>query len=261
MAKLSPHVRKWLTIVAVLATIVVVVLGVSMFSVYEATQRVPEFYHRAVSRPPEAEEEARDAFVAQAAALVSDLERSGPWQSLFTAEQINAWLALELARHYPGMLVGELHDPRIVIKKREATLACRYESGELAAVLSLEFDVYLHEPNVLAVRIRGARAGALPVPLAQVLDAINHAAAQLGLRIEWHKAHGDPVALVNFAEQGSSFGRFRLETVELHDGEVFLAGTAGSAAVPQRPGPTASREPDVDTQPVVGAAPKETLQK
>lgn len=261
MAKLPPRVRKWLTIVAVLATVVVVVLGVSMFSVYEATQRVPEFYHEAISRPPAAEEEARDAFVAQAAALVSDLDRSGPWQSLFTAEQINAWLALELARHYPGLLLGELHDPRIVIKKQEATLACRYESGELAAVLSLEFDVYLHEPNVLAVRIRGARAGALPVPLTQVLDTINHAAVELGLRIEWHKKHGDPVALINFAEQGSSFGRFCLETVELHDGEVFLAGTAGNAIPPARPAPTAALEADDEAHPVVGAVPKETLQK
>jgi len=261
MAKLPRTVRKWMMIAAVLATVVVVVLGVSMFSVYEATQRVPEFYHQAISRSPAAEESARDDFVAQAAALVSDLDRSGPWQSLFTAEQINAWLALELARHYPGLLLGDLHDPRIVINEREAILACRYESGELAAVLSLEFDVYLHEPNVLAVRIQGARAGALPVPLAQVLDAINHAAAELGLRIEWHKTHGDPVALINFADQGSSFGRFCLETVELHDGEVFLAGTAGSAIPNPRPGPTAALEADAKAHPVVGAAPKETVQK
>lgn len=260
MARL-PHVaRRSLLIVAVLATLVVVVLGVSMFSLYEATQRVPAFYHQAISRPPAAQQAARDAFVAQAAALASDLDRSGPWQSLFTAEQINAWLALELARHYPGLLVDDLHDPRVVIDQRRATLACRYDDGEMAAVLSLAFDVYLHEPNVLAVRIRGARAGALPVPIAQVLDNINHAAVELGLRIEWHKSHGDPVALIDFAQQGSSFGRFCLSSVELRNGAVYLAGTAGNA-VPAPAGPTVAGEHDASDQPLVGAAPKETLQK
>jgi len=48
MAKLPRTVRKWMMIAAVLATVVVVVLGVSMFSVYEATQRVTEFYHQAI---------------------------------------------------------------------------------------------------------------------------------------------------------------------------------------------------------------------
>ena len=126
---------------------------------------------------PQEQQEARDQFVVQATALASDLHRPGHWQSLFTADQINAWLALELATNYPDLLPDELQrsasfDPR----PNEATIACRYESGDMAAVLSLTVDAYLHEPNVLALRIRRARAGALPVPLAQVLDSISHAA-------------------------------------------------------------------------------------
>ena len=45
--------------------------------------------------------------------------------------------------------------------------------------LSLTIDAYLHEPNVLALRIRRARAGALPVPLAQVLDGMRLVLAEV----------------------------------------------------------------------------------
>jgi len=261
MAAIPRKVPRWLIIVAASISSLVVVMGVSLFSLYEASQRVPEFYHRALSRPAEVQQQARDAFVAQVAALASDLDHPGAWQSLFTADQINAWLALELTNHYPDMLQGDLSDPRLVIRDNEATLACRYESGEMAAVLSLSFDVHLHEPNVLALRIRRARAGNVPVPLAQVLENINHAARELKLRIKWSKSHGDPVMLIHFDERNPSSG-FRLETVELRDGEVFLAGSAGSPLQPPAPVTTAEVDPSAEEPQVeLSAAPKETRQE
>ena len=208
--------NKMLKIVAVLAAIVLVVFGVTAFSLYEASQQVPAFYRDAVSQDPDEQQEARDQFIAETTSLASDVHRARPWQHLFTAEQINAWLALELATNYPDLLLGELRDPRIEIGNREATIACRYDNGSMSTVLSLTVDAYLQEPNVLAVRIRRARAGALPVPLAQVLDAISHAARQLKLRLEWRKDHGDPVALVTFSPpRESQSTTVALQTIEL----------------------------------------------
>jgi hypothetical protein len=261
--------RRLLKIAAIVAAAVVIVAGVSLFSIYEASQQVPEFYRDAISRDPDDQEQARDEFVAQVTALASDLHRAGRWQSLFTSEQINAWLTLELAKNYPDLLPGELRDPRIAIRDNEATIACRHGIGEAASVLSLTVDVSLQGPNVLALRIRRARAGALPVPLGQVLDGISHAARQLNLRLEWRKTHGDPVALISFSRpQSADFEALKLQAIELRQGELFLAGTisrgdSSPSPVDLQPAaiPTARTEKSAGAQPLVGAAQKDTRQE
>ena len=260
--------RRTLKIGAVAAVALAVVVGATLYWLFEASQQVPDFYRKSVARAPEDQQEARDEFVAATTALASDLHRSGRWQHIFTTEQVNAWLALELATNYPELLAGEWHEPRIAIDEHEATIACRYENGTVSTVMSLSVDVYLHEPNVVAIRIRRARAGALPVPLAQVLDAVSQAARALKLRLEWRKDHGDPVALVTFAKPPDSQSEsVWLEAIELRKGELFVAGAmtrdlpkrlTGSDAIESHD--TKPEEPS-DTQPLIGAAAKETRQE
>jgi hypothetical protein len=264
-------VRRIVKITSIVAALLVVVGGL-LYGVYRASQRVPEFYHAAISVQPQDQGEARDEFVARATALAGDLNQDGSWQSLFTAEQINAWLALELAANYPEMLPGELRDPRIWLRENEATIGCRYQTGDLVTVLSLTFEAYLQEPNVVALRIRGARAGALPVPLGQVLDRISHAAQVLNLQLEWRKSHGDPVALVTLSQpRDTRDAPLSLETLELRDGELFVSGKSGDTkhekfdASPIVPEPlrvpTARRPSRKTSQPRVGTADKATRQK
>lgn len=263
MAELPLRMRRLIRIVAILAAIVLLVVGVSMFSLYEASQQVPDFYRDAVAREADEQTEARDRFVAQVASLVSDLHHPGRWQSLFTAEQINAWLALELANGFPELLPEGLSEPRISLRDSEATIACRYENSEVSTVLSLTFDAYLKEPNVLVLRIRRARAGALPMPLAQVLDAVSHAARELKLRLEWRKTNGDPVALITFAPSEDSSRSPRLQAVELRDDELFLSGVIGQKPEAETAALEPAAKPDepAEDQPVVGAVEKETRQE
>ncbi len=251
----------------IVATLVLVVTGIALVSVYRALRQVPEFYNAAGSIEPERQVEDRDAFVARATALASDLHAEGRWQSLFTAEQINAWLALELANNYPDLLPPELCDPRISLSKDAATIGCQYKTRELSAVVSVTLDAYLHEPNVVAVRIRHARAGTLPVPLGHILDSISHAAQQLNLRLEWRKSHGDPVALITLPPLHDGKSKpLRLDLLELRDGELFVAGEVGNPPLDTAPitpepirVPTAKKEaPD---QPRLGAVENDTLQK
>lgn len=257
-----------------LSVAVVAAVAIALFSIYQASRQVPEFYLESLALDDEHLIKARDEFVAQTTALASDLHRSGAWTSLFTAEQINAYLALELARSFPDLMPSDLEEPRIFIREHEATIACRYKGAEVDTVLSLTVEAYLQDTNVLALRIRRARAGALPVPLAQVLDAISRAAGQLDLRIQWRKSHGDPVALLTFPSARKSSDSFRLQAVELRDGAVFAAGSIGPEQLAARPSEAKSSEPAAkigepvpadesaaDDQPLIGAAEKETRQK
>jgi hypothetical protein len=243
--------------------------GAGLFLAYRAAQSVPEFYRAAITVPSEDQVVARDAFVARATALAGDLSAAGHWQSLFAADEINAWLALELARDYPEIVSGELRDPRIAISAGEATIACRYDNGSVSSVVSLSFEAFVQEPNVIGLRILRARAGALPIPLGQVLDNISLAARELNLRLEWRRWHGDPVALVTLPQQqGSGQAPWHLESLELREGELFVSGTVGKQKLDASPivpeplrVPTAEKEPPRSDQPVVGAAEKETRQK
>jgi len=262
-------VRRVVTITSLAAILVLAVAGSTLLAIYHASQRVPEFYLAAVALEPEMQQDERDAFIARAAALASDLNMEGRWQSLFTADEINAWLALELSTNYPDLLPAELRDPRISLVKNLATLGCQYKSGEIDAVVSVHFEAYLHSPHVVAVRIHGARAGSIPVPLGLILDGISHAARELNLRLEWRKTQGDPVALITLPPLSDKASEaLWLESIELRDGELFVAGTVGQPPLESSPivpeplrVPTAKLDDRDDDQPRIGAAPSETLQK
>jgi hypothetical protein len=260
-------VRRIVKITSLVTVAALLLVGIAVLLVYQAARSVPEFYQAAVAIEPQEQEDERDAFVARATALASDLHGQGRWQSLFTADEINAWLALELSTNYPDLLPAEMRDPRISITPEGATLGCHYKSGEIDSVVTVKFEAYLHSPHVVAIRVSHARAGALPVPLGLILDGISSVARDLNLRLEWRKAQGDPVALITLPPlSDSSRDSMRLDSIELRDGELFVAGTVGGSPLDSQPivaepliVPTAKK--DAKSQPRVGSAEKETLQK
>lgn len=219
--------------------------GVAVWSAFRATQQVPDFYREAIAQKPVVQKKASDEMLQSAAALVSDVRKPGHWQAVFSAEQINGWLAVDLLENYPEFLETELRDPRAEISDHSATLACRYTSPELSAVLSITFDVYLSSPNVVAVRLRRARAGALPVPLKEVLEGVSNAAMTVGLPLEWRQIDGDPVAMITIPPPHDQNDRIlELETIELRNGELYLAGNTTKQRKTNR-----SAEEPVDASP------------
>ncbi|MHC4180745.1 MAG: hypothetical protein ACYSWU_24865, partial [Planctomycetota bacterium] len=105
------------------------------------------------------------------------------------------------------------------------TLAGRLTRGGTTSVVTVTVEPYLPEPNVLAVRIRRARAGLVPMPLGEILHSFSEAAAQLDLRLRWRRADRDPVALISIPPPDQDGKRVQIETLKLGDGEIYLAGT------------------------------------
>ncbi len=255
-------------ITALVTVSLLLAAGIAVLLVYQASQSVPKFYQDAVAVNATEQFDERDSFVARASALASDLQNEGHWQSLFTSDEINAWLALELSGNYAHLLPPEIRDPRVSITSDGAALGCYYRTGEIDTVVSVKFEAYLHSPHVVAVRIRSARAGALPVPLGHILDGISHVARELNLRLEWRKSHGDPVALVTLPRLGEVPNEsLRLESIELREGELFVAGTVGRPMLEAGPVmaeplrvPTAQLDLDEES-PRIGARENDAFQK
>lgn len=217
--------RKWLRIGILLGCGVLLAACVTLVVIWKLSQQVPEFYSQALEVDPAEQEEASDQMLERATALASNVQQEGGWEALFTAEQINGWLAVDMVKNHPGLLPRSVSDPRVAIEPEQVTLACRFQQGQIDTVLSLTVDLYLSEPNVAAVRIRKARAGLLPLPLEKVLERAAETADRLELDVRRRQADGDPVILISIPERIEDGRLVRVERLRLGKGEVYLSGS------------------------------------
>ena len=121
-----------------------------------------------------------------------------------------------------------LSDPRVIIEADGVTLACRAAHAGVLAVVSLKVDVYLAEENVVAVRIRKARAGSLPWSLNKIVEGFTKSAARGNVRLSWRQADGDPLALIKVPQtRGAGKRRIRVTTLRLEEGRIIIGGSTG----------------------------------
>ncbi len=217
------------------ATVLVVALLICGLLLYRGTQHVPQFYEQSLQTEISPLEQAKrgDEFEREVLELHNDTARVGRWQAIFSDQEINAWLAVDLVQNHPRALPSDLVDPRVKITVDQVQVGCRYKGDPLEMVVSLEADAYLTDkPNQLAVRIRGVRAGVIPLPLKQFMDRITDVARGNGIQMLWAQQDGDPVALFQIPSSHKQFpGReLHIETLELRDGELCLAGRTERAA-------------------------------
>ncbi|MEN6407520.1 MAG: hypothetical protein ABFC77_13745 [Thermoguttaceae bacterium] len=220
---------RWISLILVVTAIVIVLI---VLGLYWAVGYEPAYYRNALVGDPAAMEQASDRMLQKTTALVSAVKKKGHWQVRFTTEQINGWLAVDRVRNHPKSLPPTLHDPRVVLDAHGITIACRYRKDGLETVLSMTFEPYLHEPNVVALRIIKARAGLLPAPLGPVIDHLSEAAEQLHFDLQWRRDGADPVALLSLPE-GGNHRIPHIETLRLSNGELFVAGTTASKKQPE----------------------------
>ena len=200
-------------------------VGLGILAFYLASQHVPAAYRRALDADPDEQVRASNETVRKALAI-SGASKHDKWHVRFSADEINGWLAVDMPKKHPELLPPEFSDPRVTITPQQMTLFCRYHGGSVNRVLSLTADAYVAEPNVVALRIRRARAGALPLPLGEILDQISQEARRQRFRLQWKKKQGDPVALIPIELQ--TFDKehvLRIEAVELRQDELYVSGT------------------------------------
>ena len=212
-----------------------------------ALRQTPDFYQAAVAVPMAQQEVAGQQFERNVLALHNDIQQNGEWKRVFSAAQINGWLAVDLPDKFPQSLPPSIHDPRVELAPRRLQVAFRYQGERLSTVVSLSLEVQLaDEPNTLAVRILQAQAGWVPIPLKDFLDQLSAAARRADLMLRWAQRSGDPVALITIprGEDESATDRFLLKSIEIRRGELVLSGRTGppakeeaseSTATPQTP--------------------------
>lgn len=194
--------------------------------VRQAVQAVPPFYKQSLAAPAPQQQEASQELLAAATALATNARRVGSWQALFTADQINGWLAVDLPVNHRDLLPPGVSEPRIQLRPGGATIYCRYRNRHVETVASIDLDLYMHEPNVVAIRLDSVRAGAIRIPLGKVIEGLSKAAQDAHWDLRWLQTEGDPVALLALPTSvAGEQVQYSLTTIELREGELFLAGT------------------------------------
>ena len=204
---------------------------------YRAARYEPPFYRQVLQADPARQAELGDQLELAFLDLHNDSRQIGRWEAQFTDEQLNGWLAADLPAKFPELLPPQVQNPRLVIESQQVRFACRFTSEAVSTVVSFTLELHLtDEPNTLAIRIGKVRAGALPVPLRQFLDPISTAASNSRIPLRWSQADGDPVALLTIPAKHEEFaeGEVHLDTIELREGAVYLAGSTDPDA--PRPG-------------------------
>jgi uncharacterized protein YpmS len=221
-----------LIISAVVAASLLLLAAIGLLIVWRASQVVPDFYTNVLSVDPAEQLGASDTMIQKASVLASDVQKSGRWEAIFTEQEVNGWLAVDLKENHKDSIPPGIADPRIVVEPGGLRMACRARRGSLDTVLSVVLDIYVAEPGVLGIRVRRVRAGAVPLPLADVLDQIRDMGDRQGFLIRWQQAEGDPVALVRINPVVKGDKVVVIDTLELAEGEIYLSGMTEKPSEP-----------------------------
>jgi len=205
-----------------------------------ALQHEPHFYRDALDDHGDRQQASSDAMLENITSLLNRLRHDGRWGALFTATQVNGWLAVDLKQNFDGLLPPEIEEPRVRISPGNLTIAARYRYGAVRTIVSLNVELSMPEPGLMALRVHNVRAGAIPIPLSRVLDGLSDAARSMNLHLRWAKTAGDPVALVSMTGLiGKDNHTYRIDALELRNDAIFLAGHTSKAT--SEPAPAAPR--------------------
>jgi hypothetical protein len=192
-----------------------------LWAAFTALEQESPFYQKSMQVDRAQLEQARRELESQAGALYSDAGQVGSWYAVFTSVQINGWLALELAKNKPELLPTGIGDPRVAIAPNRFLVGFRSQRAGIRTVVSVESEVMLIEPSVVAIRLLNLRAGALPLPVAKVAEELRRLTRALSLPVRWTRVDGDPIALVDIS---SADRQLAIDSIELTEGEVYIAG-------------------------------------
>jgi hypothetical protein len=169
-------------------------------------------------------------FFREFTSLLSAVGSQDKWAQKFTDEEINSFLSegfvqMGLAEK---LLPKEISEPHVTFEQDRMWLSFRYHNKVLSTVVSVALRIWLprSEPNVVALRIEGIHAGAVPFKAQWLLERISEVAAQNDVNVSWYRHEGSPVAIVRF-QPNQARPTLRLKAVRFEPGKITIHGESG----------------------------------
>jgi hypothetical protein len=214
---------------ALLVVLILLLVATIPGLVWLSLTHQPGFYRAIVRLSRDEREVKARRFMASSLQLRNDICNEPTWEAIFTDQEVNAWLAEDLVTHFADQLPPEVHEPRVVFELDRVTLAFQLEHGPLSSVIWVVARPHVPEGNVLELTLEKIRAGVLPVPAEGILDRITDHARNHGLDVCWRTgAEGFPIVTIRYTPD-SERDDVKLEQVQIHRGQIRLAGRSNHA--------------------------------
>lgn len=202
-------------------------LVVTLVAVVALVRTEPTFYCgvNVAADSVQAEALAR-RMLSKASAIHAAARRSGAWDVVITADEVNAWLAVDLPRNHGQLLPGGMTEPRVAFTPHHVHVGARVRSGPLSAVAWMDVEVRLRGVNQIGLALVDARIGAVPLPRAAILADVGRRLAALGLVTDLRRLDDRPLLVVSVPSTYDTAGGGRLDSLAVTAGELLLAGGA-----------------------------------
>jgi hypothetical protein len=222
--------RQIFRLIAYSLTGVLLILLLVLYSLYLSAQRLPDFYKKSLTVDRETLEHRNKMMLQKIGNLNNDLQKPGEsWQTAFTADDLNAYFAVELTKEGANLFPKEIAEPRLAFSDRQADFACRIEQGSFSGVLHLTLGLAIPEPNRFLIRIKGAKLGKLPVSKEIPAAFLAEALEKKSYPVQRGTEGGDPTISVTI---NTHYGKDRLV---LLDGIVFQNGAVQITGSTEKP--------------------------
>lgn len=211
----------------------IVLLLVGVGSIYYVLSYVPPKYEKLVkaqAAEPEKVAEDSDRMVRRSTELVNNLNLEGRWQTTFSQDEINGWLAVDLPQKHAREMPKDFSKPRVLIEPSGITLFAIYEKYPIDVVATVKLKPELLQPNILRITLTDVKAGSYSFPLTMLKDQIASEIAKnkdSDVKVTWQHVDGNPAALFSWnGEVENERGRKRtLDQLAIRDGQIYLSGT------------------------------------
>jgi hypothetical protein len=166
--------------------------------------------------------------ISKASALHNATRRPGRWEGVFTADEVNAWLATDLPRNHARLLPPGWTAPRVRFTPRQVWAGVRCQAGPLSALLWARAEVRLRSPGEMSIAVASAGVGALPLPGDALLARLAERLSASGFSASVVRLEGRNQLVVRLPDGGAADAGdkpgIRLDAVRVDDGELLLAG-------------------------------------
>jgi hypothetical protein len=185
-----------------LAGILFCTLGVLATAFAITVKHEPNFYRQSQVPPSEDRKKKAAQFENNFLQMMIHVtERSPNWACTATEAEINCFFQELFVHRNEAESLRKLGISSFCVSLDgdQMRMAFRYGEGWFSTVISYELKVWLvsKEANVIAIQIRSARAGALPISCQSILHQLSEYATKLNYKVSLYRHEGTPVAIVS----------------------------------------------------------------
>ncbi|MBM3993815.1 MAG: hypothetical protein FJ303_06640 [Planctomycetes bacterium] len=222
-----------------LCGIILVLVAGAATALGVALKHEPSFYRQAQTPHNDASKELAMRFLSNFMQMLANRKYHETWGCDASQTEMNCFFhelfddraeADDLRRAGISSICVNLEEPPTdddgnAVPGGHVRLGFRYGSGFFSAVITYELKVWLvpKEPNVIAVEIQRARAGAVPISKQTILTHLSELARKENFNFTQYRHQGNPVAVIDL--QGDSHpAKSILTTIRVGANSLSLRG-------------------------------------